>query len=86
MFIPLWLVFLGSGLLMAVFAVLWGIRSRQFEDQDRARYLPLVGLTADELSDKPVPRHRAEYMAICTMLVVGIAALGAGFLLALRFM
>jgi cbb3-type cytochrome oxidase maturation protein len=86
MFIPVWLIFLATGLIMAVFAVVWGIRSRQFEDQDRARYLPLVGLTAAELREEPAVGHRAEYVAICAMLAVGITALGAGLVLALRFM
>jgi nitrogen fixation-related uncharacterized protein len=86
MFVPLWLIFLVSGLAMAVFAVVWGMRTRQFEDQDRARFLPLVGLTADELGSQPKATHRAEYAAMCAMLAVGLIALGAGFILALRHM
>jgi nitrogen fixation-related uncharacterized protein len=86
MFIPLWLTFLLSGLVMTVFAVIWGMRTRQFEDQDRARFLPLVGLTAEELASQPKETHRAEYAAMCAMLAVGLLALCAGFILALRHM
>jgi nitrogen fixation-related uncharacterized protein len=86
MFVPLWLIFLLSGLAMSIFAVVWGIRTRQFEDQDRARYLPLVGLTSDELAGQPKDTHRAEYAAMCSMLAVGLLALCAGFILALRHM
>ena len=86
MFIPLWLIFLASGLIMAVFAVVWGMRTKQFEDQDRARYLPLAGLTADELKAKPGATYRAEYAAMCAMLAVGFVALCAGLILALRHM
>jgi nitrogen fixation-related uncharacterized protein len=86
MFVPLWLIFLVSGLAMSIFAVVWGIRSRQFEDQDRARYLPLVGLTSEELAAQPKDTHRVDYAAMCAMLAVGLAALCAGFILALRHM
>ena len=84
MFVPLWLVFLLSGLIMAVYTIVWGIRSRQFEDQDRARFLPLVDLTADDFAEPRKLGHRAEYIAVCAMLASGILALGAGLLLALR--
>ena len=86
MFVPLWLIFLVSGLAMAVFAVVWGMRTRQFEDQDRARFLPLVGLTTDELNRQPKAAYRAEYAAMCAMLAVGFVALCAGLILALRHM
>ena len=44
MFVPFWLIFLVSGTLLAVLTIVWAIGSRQFDDQDRARYLPLAGL------------------------------------------
>ena len=36
---------------LAVLAVLWAISSRQFDDQERARYLPLHDLTAADYAE-----------------------------------
>jgi nitrogen fixation-related uncharacterized protein len=75
MFIPLWLVYLFSGTLMAVLTLLWAVRGRQFEDQDRARYIPLGNLSPAELAT-PVRRAplRAR-LAILAILAVGVGAL-----------
>lgn len=37
----LWLVVTGLALIAMVMVIVWAVRSRQFSDQDRARYLPL---------------------------------------------
>jgi cbb3-type cytochrome oxidase maturation protein len=71
MFIPLWLTFLASGTVMAVFTLMWAIRSRQFDDQDRARYIPLQGLSAAELSAPVPPRRRAGRVGIALIVVSG---------------
>ena len=57
MFVPVWVIFLASGTLMAVLAIVWAIRSDQFEEQDRARYLPLAGLSAMTGSPPEVPQR-----------------------------
>jgi hypothetical protein len=85
MFVPFWLIFLATGLVMAVFAVVWGIRTSQFDNQDRARFIPLFGLNENELS-KEAPRHRADYVAVMVLVGVGMSAMGAGLFLALRHM
>jgi cbb3-type cytochrome oxidase maturation protein len=71
MFIPLWLTFVASGTVMAVFTLMWAIRSRQFDDQDRARYIPLQGLSAAELAAPAPPRRRAGRMGIALIVVSG---------------
>lgn len=86
MFVPLWLIFLSSGLIMAVFTVHWASRTRQFEDQHRARYLPLVGLSREEMLYTPKKNFRAERVGLWTLLTVGLAALLAGLFLALKHM
>jgi len=85
MFVPLWLVFMGSGLVMAVVTVLWAIESGQFEDQDRARFLPLSGLTAGEMSRAP-RRDRASTAGMTAIFVVGGVAIAAALLLTFRHM
>ena len=82
MFVNFWLIFLSSGLVMAVITVVWGIRTRQFEEQKRARFIPLRGLTAEEINKVPRKKHFADYVGVCAMLIVGLAAIGAGLLLA----
>jgi nitrogen fixation-related uncharacterized protein len=77
MFVPVWLIFLASGTAMAVLAILWAIRSDQFEEQDRARYLPLQGLSAKELSEQPPIRRGASFYAILLIFVVGAVTLAA---------
>lgn len=84
MFIPVWIIFLFTGLLMAVFAVSWGIRSRQFDDQQRARFLPLAGLSKEEMNKLPAKAHRAETAAVIVLCVVGFSALLSGLITALR--
>ena len=56
-FVPLWLIFLASGLVISVLALLWASRTRQFEQQDRARFLPLHGLEARAYARDAGPRR-----------------------------
>ncbi|HEX7598870.1 MAG TPA: cbb3-type cytochrome oxidase assembly protein CcoS [Polyangia bacterium] len=84
MFIPLWLIFLASGTAMAVFSLMWAIRSRQFDDQDRARYIPLQGLTLAELAAPPPPRRRAGRVGIAIIVASGGLAILSTLALVLR--
>lgn len=75
MFIPLWLFYLLSGTIMAVVTLVWAVRNRQFEDQDRARFIPLAGLTPEELSAPQPPVARAGRAAIAVTVGIGSLAL-----------
>jgi nitrogen fixation-related uncharacterized protein len=77
MFVPAWLIFLVSGTAMAVLFILWAIRSGQFEEQDRARYLPLVGMSAEEMSAQPPVRRGASFYAILIIFVSGLVTMAA---------
>jgi nitrogen fixation-related uncharacterized protein len=83
MFVPVWLFFLASGTLMAILVLVWAIRNHQFEDQERARYLPLNDVPAAELSKTATMKRTPTYwgfvvilafnaIAITTTLVVAI--------------
>ncbi len=74
MFVPFWLFYLISGTVMAVLVLLWALRTRQFDDQDRARYLPLAGVSAVEPSATP-SRRRLSYVAVGAVLLTGGLAL-----------
>ena len=85
MFIPVWIIFLFTGLVMAIFAVTWGIRARQFDDQQRARFLPLVGMDgAEPAPSSKTHKHRADFIALYVLLAVGFCALLSGLITALR--
>ena len=83
MFVPVWIIFLFTGLVMAIFAVTWGIRSRQFDDQQRARFLPLVGMGQGDAPTRSAS-HRAERVAIWTLMGVGVAAMLSALILTIR--
>jgi nitrogen fixation-related uncharacterized protein len=76
MFVPLWLFFLGTGTIMAVVTLVWAMRTNQFEDQDRARFLPLAALSAEELRATPRPRRAARLGIYAVLLCGGLALLG----------
>ena len=85
MFIPIWLFFLVTGLLMAVFVIIWAVKTRQFEDQDRARYIPLRGLSDEELK-KESPRLNATLIGNVVVLASGILAIGLTFYIVVKTM
>ena len=84
MFVPFWLIFLGSGLVMAAGTVAWAIRSGQFDDQQRARFIPLAGLSGAELARTPRRRRRSDYAGVWAMLLVGVGAIAGALALVLR--
>ncbi len=83
-FVHLWLIFLSTGSAMAVFAVVWAIRRRQFDDQDRARYLPLVDLPGDAGGDRPPIRRGASLYALLGILAMGLVVLAVTLTVVLR--
>ena len=83
MFIPIWLFFLITGLFMAVFVIIWAVKTRQFEDQDRARYIPLRGLSEEELKKDP-PRINATLIGNLVVLASGIVTIGLTFYIVVK--
>ena len=78
MFIPFWLIFLLSGTLLAVVTIVWAIRSRQFDDQDRARYLPLIGLEPADYEPRRQSRRRGPgYYVTAVLVFSGMAVIWA---------
>ena len=75
MFVPIWLVFLAFGIVMAVFTLIWSVKSNQFDDQDRARYLPLIGMTAEQLSEKPKTNGWPTVVAMVIVMLSGALVL-----------
>lgn len=84
MFVPLWLYFLGTGTVMAVVTLVWAVRSRQFDDQERARYLPLADLPAAAFMARPVPRAMLGRVTVGVMFLSGFVALASTLVVVLR--
>ena len=84
MFVPVWLGFVVTGLVMAAVTVAWAIRTKQFDDQERARFLPLRGLSAEEL-ERPAPRaHVMNRVGMYALLTFGLSGIGALLVLVLK--
>jgi len=71
MFIPTWLIFLFTGLVMTLLTLFWAAGSGQFEEQDRARFLPLQGLSPNELASPPPRRRTASFYGNLAILAAG---------------
>ena len=76
----------GSGLLMAVATIVWAIGSGQFEDQQRARFLPLSGLSASEMNSPRTAPRFADRFGMTAIWVSGLCAIGAALILTLKHM
>jgi nitrogen fixation-related uncharacterized protein len=84
MFIPMWVTFVATGVAMAVAVIVWAVRTRQFEESDRARYLPLGDLSAEELAAQPPVRRGAAFYGNLVVILCGLAALGITLALVLK--
>ena len=70
MYYPYFITYMLSGLVLSILVLIWALRNRQFRDQQRARYLPLVG----EGKARPVEVSRTYRIQAYVLLAV--AALG----------
>ena len=70
-------LYLVGGAGMAVFVLVWALKSRQFQDQDRARFLPLRdGLEFPEKRSVPTPvPGRKHTPSLILMIATGVCAL-----------
>ncbi|GAB4298289.1 MAG: hypothetical protein Kow0090_13680 [Myxococcota bacterium] len=84
MFVSLWLIFLTSGLLLATATLLWSLKTNQFEEQERARYLPLVGLSREELAQAPPIKRGAAFYGIMLIFAGGALAIGMTLVVVIR--
>lgn len=69
-----WLFLIGISLLTSLGGFLWAYRRGQFEEQDRACYLPL----RDETMARPEQNRRATsatYAVLSAVILLGMAAL-----------
>jgi cbb3-type cytochrome oxidase maturation protein len=73
MFYFAWIILVAAGLLASLGVFLWALRTGQFFDQERARYLPLSDPYPLPPVENPSKLSREVYALI---LVIGIGLLG----------
>jgi nitrogen fixation-related uncharacterized protein len=79
MYYPYFIAYMVSGLVLSVLVLLWALRNRQFRDQHRARYLPLVG----EAEARPVAISRTyRIQAYILIVLAGLGVLAMAVTLA----
>lgn len=82
MFYLAWIVLTATGIGVSIVVFIWAIKSGQFADQGRARYLPLSVGSPDPPADKP-SRLSAEVYVLIFILAMGFVALGSAVTLTL---
>jgi nitrogen fixation-related uncharacterized protein len=76
MYYPYFIAYMLSGLVLSVLVLIWALRNRQFRDQQRARYLPLVG----EADARPVEvsrTYRIQAYVLIALAGLGLLAMAA---------
>ncbi len=66
------LIYLLVGGVFAVSVLVWALSSRQFDEQDRARFLPLRDLCPQELAEPPERKITPSVAMIFVILVCGL--------------
>jgi cbb3-type cytochrome oxidase maturation protein len=69
------IVYLIGGAAFALFVLVWALRSRQFQEQERAKWLPLRDLEDDEVDRPPPKRVTPSVFMIFVILVAGLGVL-----------
>jgi len=71
-YFPYFIAYIAVGLIVAVPVFVWALNHGQFADQDRARFLPLVGQNRGPAPASPM--GRLEFYALAVLAFAGIAA------------
>ena len=85
MFYQFWIVYATLGLLAAAVVFVWAVKSGQFADQDRARFIPL--------RDDPLIPHNPNASAfnpvvvgLAVVLFLGLCVIGAVVVISILWM
>ena len=69
-----WIVLVGVSLALSLASFAWALRSGQFADQGRARYLALEGEPAPARDRRGVPREAYALAAVAAVVCLGLTA------------
>lgn len=81
-----WLFLVIISLCISLAAFVWGLRSGQFSDQERARYLPL----GKDLLDRPVvaaPRRKQKVhsAALLAIVLIGLSVFAIALVMSIHY-
>lgn len=84
MYFPYFVAYITIGVAVSLLMFFWAVKSGQFQDQQRARYLPLRG---DEAAPpvKTTRAHRLEVYGLFFLAIAGLSASAAVLLYALYY-
>jgi cbb3-type cytochrome oxidase maturation protein len=68
-----WIILVGISLWVSLMAFVWALRSGQFDDQERARYLPLTDESPLALIRQP---RKSSAQSYALMMVAGLGVAG----------
>ena len=82
MYFPYFIAYIGIGIAVSLITFFWALKNGQFQDQQRARFLPLRG---DEGAApvKATRAHRLEVYGLFFLACAGLTASGAVLVYAL---
>jgi cbb3-type cytochrome oxidase maturation protein len=81
MYFPYFIAYIAIGLMISLPVFFWALKSGQFQDQKRARFLPL----RDNADEAPVQARRfgrLEFLALFFLASAGLAASAAALVFA----
>ena len=84
MYFPYFIAYIAIGLLISFPVFFWALKSGQFQDQQRARFLPLLD-NADHGAEAPIEAGRfgrLEVLALFFLASAGLAASAAALVFA----
>lgn len=84
MYFPYFIAYISIGLAVSLVTFFWALKNGQFQDQRRARFLPL----RDDVGTQPAKAtraHRLEIYGLFFLACAGLAASGAVLVYALYF-
>ncbi len=73
MYFPYFIAYIGIGIIISLVVFSWALKTGQFQDQQRARFLPL----RDDMGTPPVKTSRAHRVEVYGLFVLAVAGLAA---------
>lgn len=73
MYYPYFISYIGIGLIISLTVFFWALKTGQFTDQQRARFLPL----RDDTDQSPIKATRFNRLEIYGLFFLAVAGLGA---------
>lgn len=87
MYYPYFIVYMAAGFVISIVVFLWALHNGQFEDQQRARFIPLQ----TDLNTKPLKASRfarietiALFSLVCIVLASSVAVVTFALMKAIR--